>query len=66
VDHNLLSVTVLHDDPTWADAWDTALLCQGEVEGYKTAEANKLRVLFIYHDGTVLKELLSSELAKQP
>lgn len=66
VDHNLLSVTVLHDDPTWADAWDTALLCQGEAEGYKTAEANKLRALFIYHEGKALKELLSSELAKEP
>lgn len=66
VDHNLLSVSVLHDDPTWADAWDTALLCQGEVEGLKTAEANKLRVLFIYHEGKELKELLSSELAKAP
>jgi len=66
VTHNLLSVTVLHDDPTWADAWDTALLCQGEVEGLKTAEANKLRVLFIYHEGKELKELFSSELAKEP
>jgi thiamine biosynthesis lipoprotein len=66
VDHNLLSVTVLHDDPTWADAWDTALLCQGEEAGYQTAEANKLRALFIYHEGKALKERLSSELAKQP
>lgn len=66
VTHNLLSVTVLHDDPTWADAWDTALLCQGEEEGYKTAEANKLRVLFIYHEGKELKERFSSELAKMP
>lgn len=66
VTHNLLSVTVLHDDPTWADAWDTALLCQGEQEGNKTAEANKLRVLFIYHEGKELKELLSGELAKAP
>lgn len=66
VDHKLLSVTVLHDDPTWADAWDTALLCQGEQEGYRTAEANQLRVLFIYHEDKALKELLSSELAKAP
>jgi len=66
VDHNLLSVTVLHDDPTWADAWDTALLCQGEEAGYQTAEANKLRALFIYHEGKALKERLSSELAKAP
>lgn len=66
VDHNLLSVTVLHDDPTWADAWDTALLCQGEEEGYRTAEANHLRALFIYHDGKELKERTSPELVKVP
>jgi thiamine biosynthesis lipoprotein len=66
VDHNLLSATVLDDDPTWADAWDTALLCLGEVEGYKAAEANQLRALFIYHDGNELKELFSSALAKEP
>jgi thiamine biosynthesis lipoprotein len=66
VEHNLLSVTVLHDDPTWADAWDTALLCQGEDAGYQTAEANRLRALFIYHEGKELKERLSSELAKEP
>jgi len=66
VDHNLLSVTVLHDDPTWADAWDTALLCMGEDEGYHAAEFNHLRVLFIYHDGKELKERISSELARVP
>ena len=66
VDHNLLSVTVLHDDPTWADAWDTALLCMGEEEGYRAAESNHLRVLFIYHDGKELKERISSELVKEP
>jgi thiamine biosynthesis lipoprotein len=66
VDHHLLSVTMLHDDPTWADAWDTALLCQGEAEGLKTADANKLRALFIYSEGKELKERYSSELAKDP
>jgi thiamine biosynthesis lipoprotein len=66
VEHNLLSVTVLHDDPTWADAWDTALLCQGEDEGMKTADANQLRALFIYHEGKELKERLSSELVRVP
>lgn len=66
VTHRLLSVTVFHNDPTWADAWDTALLCQGEVEGLKVAEANRLRVLFIFHDGQTLKELLTSEMAKTP
>ena len=66
VDHNLLSVTVLHDDPTWADAWDTALLCLGEREGYQVAAEQKLRALLIYHEGKELKELYSPELIKEP
>jgi thiamine biosynthesis lipoprotein len=60
VTHNLLSVTVLHESPTLADAWSTALLCVGEVEGEKIAEAEHLKVLFIYRDGQELKERMSS------
>lgn len=60
VTHGLLSVTVLHEDPTLADAWDTALLCVGEKEGAKIAEAEHLKVLFIYRDGNALKEWMSS------
>lgn len=66
VEHHLLSVTVLHDDPTWADAWDTALLCMGEAEGMKTADAHQLRALFIYSEGKELKERFSSALQKEP
>ncbi|BBL69440.1 FAD:protein FMN transferase [Methylogaea oryzae] len=50
VTHHLASVTVLHDDPTWADAWDTALLCVGEKEAAKIAETERLKVLLIYRD----------------
>lgn len=60
VTHHLLSVTVLHDDPTWADAWDTALLCVGETEAAKIAEAEHLKVLLIYQEGQVLKEHMSN------
>ncbi len=66
VNHHLLSVTVLHDDPSWADAWSTALLCLGETEGYAAAETNKLRALFISGEGKELKERFSSEMAKAP
>jgi thiamine biosynthesis lipoprotein len=59
VTHNLLSATVLHPDPTWADAWSTALLCVGEVEGARIAEAEPLKALFIYRDGDQLKEQMS-------
>lgn len=60
VTHNLLSTTVLHPDPTWADAWSTALLCVGETEGARLAEAEHLKALFIYRDGDQLKERMSS------
>ncbi len=66
IDHNLLSTTVFHDDPTWADAWSTALLCLGEAKGLSIADANHIRALFIYHDGTALKERVSGDLAKTP
>lgn len=60
VTHHLLSVTVLHEDPTWADAWDTALLCVGETEAVKIAETENLKVLLIYHEGQTLKEYVSN------
>ncbi|MFM8333689.1 MAG: FAD:protein FMN transferase [Candidatus Methylumidiphilus sp.] len=66
VDHNLLSATVLHEDPTWADAWSTALLCLGEARGYEAAEADQLRAMFIYHEGKELRERLSSAWEKAP
>lgn len=66
VNHKLLSVTVLHDDPTWADAWSTALLCLGEVEGYQRAETENLRALFIYGENKELKEKFSPALATEP
>lgn len=66
VTHGLLSVTILHEDPTLADAWDTALLCVGEAEGVKIAEAERLKALFIYRDGDQLKEHLSPAFAAEP
>lgn len=60
VTHGLLSVTVLHDDATLADGWDTALLCVGEVEGLRLAEAEGLKALFIYREGDQLREQMTS------
>ncbi|UZR27426.1 FAD:protein FMN transferase [Methylococcus mesophilus] len=56
VTHHLLSVTLLHEDPTWADAWDTALLCMGEQKGYAVAEQEGLKALLIYGENSELKE----------
>jgi thiamine biosynthesis lipoprotein len=64
VDHHLLSVTVMHDDPTWADAWSTALLCLGEERGYRLAEAEGLRALFVYADGAELRERMTAAMVK--
>jgi FAD:protein FMN transferase len=65
VTHQLLSVTVLHQNPTWADAWDTALLCVGEQEAAKIAEAEKLQVLLVYNKQGKLTEQMSSAFIAQ-
>ncbi len=59
VNHHLRSVTVIHDDPSWADAWDTALLCMGEEAAIKTVESEKLNVFMLYEDNKTLKEYTS-------
>ncbi|WAK04176.1 FAD:protein FMN transferase [Methylobacter sp. YRD-M1] len=60
VTHHLLSVTILHDDPTWEDAWDTALLCVGETEAIKIADTEQLKTLLIYQEGQALKAYMSN------
>lgn len=59
VTHRLLSVTVMHENPSWADAWDTALLCLGEQEAVRIAEAEKLKVLLVYNKDGKLTEYMS-------
>lgn len=56
VEHNTVSVAILHPDPTIADAWSTALLCMGSSEGLKVANENNLAVLFIDQQGDELIE----------
>lgn len=59
VTHHLRSVTVMHDDPAWAEAWDTALLCMGEQKAAQIAEAEQLKVLLIYDSDNKLQEHMS-------
>lgn len=59
VTHHLRSVTVIHDDPAWADAWGMALLCVGEQEAARIAEAEQLKVLLIYEGDSKLNEHIS-------
>jgi len=63
VTHRLHSVTVMHDEPAWADAWDTALLCVGEKEAARIADAEQLKVLLIYDDESKLTEHMSKAFA---
>jgi FAD:protein FMN transferase len=59
VTHHLLSVTIIHDDPSWADAWDTALLCMGEEAAMKTIESENLGGLLLYDKDGKLQEYKS-------
>ncbi len=56
VEHNTVSVAILHQDPAIADAWSTALLCLGSREGLKVANDNNLAALFIDQQGDELIE----------
>ena len=60
VEHNTVSVAILHENPTIADAWSTALLCLGSSEGVKVANANNLAVLFIDQQADELIETHSN------
>ena len=65
VTHNLLSVTILHEDPTLADLWDTALLCVGEEEALKIAQNENLKVLMISDHEHRLLETMSPAFVKE-
>ena len=56
VEHNTVSVTVLHSDPTQADVWDTALLCLGKTKGLEAANKAGIAALFIEQQGDTLNE----------
>lgn len=47
VDHNLASVTVIHDSTMMADAWATALSVLGPIDGIEMAKMNQLTVLML-------------------
>ena len=54
--HHTLSVTVLHGDPTLADAWSTALLCLGRQAGLEAADKAGIAALFIDEESGDLRE----------
>lgn len=62
VAHNLVSVTVLHNDPAVADAWSTAFLCLGQKDGMAAANTAKIPAFFIEQQGDELAESRSDAL----
>ncbi|MDD5267708.1 MAG: FAD:protein FMN transferase [Methylococcales bacterium] len=62
ISHDLVSVTVIHEDPVIADAWDTAFLCLGQKDGMKAANAANIPAFFIQQQGNELIESRSDAL----
>jgi len=62
VSHNLVGVTVLHENPTIADAWSTTLLCLGQQEGMQLANNEKINAIFIRQQDSELLETQSDAL----
>ncbi len=62
VEHNTVSVTVIHGDPTQADAWSTALLCLGREAGIAAANKAGIAALFIEQQDKNFNEFSSAAL----
>jgi thiamine biosynthesis lipoprotein len=62
ITHDLVSVTVLFNDPVAADAWSTTLLCLGQKDGMAAANIAKIPALFIQLQGNELIESRSDAL----
>lgn len=56
--NRLAAVTVLAPDCMRADAWATALLVAGEVDGPRLAQAQGLQALFVVREGDGFREML--------
>ncbi|MBT0585904.1 FAD:protein FMN transferase [Alteromonas sp. SM 2104] len=60
IQHNLVSVTVVHPSAMTADGLATALLVKGAAEAMNLAEENELAVLLISKEGDEFVEWISS------
>lgn len=62
VAHGLASVSVLHAECLWADAWSTALTVAGREAGVALAEAHGIAALFVQRepDGCLTETLTSA------
>lgn len=59
VTHHSLSVTVLLEDATKADAWSTALLCLGSEQGVIVADQHNIAAIFYDTNGKTVKRRVS-------
>lgn len=62
ITHDLVAVTVLHEDPATADAWSTALICVGQQQAMQMANDEGIPALFIQQQGDRLLESKSDAL----
>lgn len=63
VKHNTVSTTVFIENPTMGDAWSTAFLCMGSLDGKAVADRLGIKVLFIDQLGDELVEISSEALS---
>jgi thiamine biosynthesis lipoprotein len=61
VEHNLASVSVLHESVAMADAWATALTVLGAEQGFKLAEEFNLAAYFIVRSNNGYEQLSSRQ-----
>jgi thiamine biosynthesis lipoprotein len=59
MEHDVAAVVVVSTTGMDADAWDTALNVLGSKAGYDVAVQRDMAVLFILHDGTNLRPLMT-------
>ncbi len=60
IDNGVASVTVIHPECMYADAYSTALTVLGHVEGMAYAELEGVAARFLVHDGGGVREYISS------
>jgi len=60
--HDLVSITIIHEDPTIADAWGYGTPLSRSKRGMKVANAKKIPALFIQQQNNELIESRSDAL----
>lgn len=64
MEHDVAAVVVISGTAMDADAWDTALNVLGSKAGYELALRRNMSVMFILHEGTELKSLMTPRFEK--